>query len=149
MRGRAPLLTVLALAVVAAPALAARPAGDAKYRGTTSQDRKLSARVTSDSKGLQMEFDEVFRCNRGPRKHTHATYKKQRPTIREDGTFDYRKTYRGLAPVPGFERRDERQHVSGAFSAGGRTLKGTAETTVTGVSGLRCTSRVTFTARRI
>lgn len=147
MRGRSLLVVVLILAV-AAPALAARPAGDAKYRGTTSQDRKLSARVTSDSKGLQMEFDEVFRCNRGQKKLTHAIYKKQRPTIREDGTFDYRKTFKGLAPVPGFERRDETQHVYGSFSSNGRTLKGTAVTTVTGVSGLRCSSRVTFRARR-
>ena len=96
-----------------------------------------------------MEFDEVFRCNRGPKKHTHAVYRKQRPTIRADGTFDYRKTYRSLPPVPGFERRDERQHVFGSFSADGRRLRGTAETTITGVSGLRCTARVTFTARRI
>jgi hypothetical protein len=144
-----PLLVCAATLALATPAFAARPAGDAKYRGTTSQDRKLSARVTSDAKGLQMEFDEVFRCNRGPRKYTHAIYKHQYPTIREDGTFDYRKTYRNLAPVPGFERRDERQHVFGSFSGDGRRLKGTAETTATGVSGLRCTSRVTFTARRI
>jgi len=143
------ILVLAVLLVVAAPAFAARPTGDAKYRGTTSQDRKLSARVTSDSKGLQLEFDEVFRCNRGPTKHTHAVYKKQRPTIREHGTFDYRKTYRGLAPVRGFEKRDETQHVFGSFGSGGRTLKGTAETKVTGVSGLRCTSRVTFRARRI
>jgi len=51
--------------------------------------------------------------------------------------------------VPGIERRDERQHGSGSFSASGRTLKGTAETTITGASGLRCVPRVTFTARRI
>jgi hypothetical protein len=143
------ILVVIVLLVPVAPAFAARPAGGAKYRGTTSQDRKLSARVTSDAKGLQMEFDEVFRCNRGPTKHTHAIYKKQRPTIREDGTFDYRKTYRGLARVPGFEKRDEMQHVFGSFGSDGRTLKGTAETKVTGVSGLRCTSRVTFRARRL
>ena len=143
------LLVLPVILALAAPAFAARPAGDAKYRGTTSQDRKLSARVTSDAKGLQMEFDAVFRCNRGPTKHTHAIFKKQRPTIREDGTFDYRKTYRGLARVPGFEKRDETQHVFGSFSSDGRTLKGTAETKVTGVSGLRCTARVTFRARRI
>jgi hypothetical protein len=143
------ILVVIVLLVPVAPAFAAHPAGGAKYRGTTSQDRKLSARVTSDAKGLQMEFDEVFRCNRGPTKHTHAIYKKQRPTIREDGTFDYRKTYRGLAAVPGFEKRDETQHVFGSFGSDGRTLKGTAETKVTGVSGLRCTSRVTFRARRV
>jgi hypothetical protein len=142
-------LCLALLLVLAAPAFAARPAGGAKYRGTTSQDRKLSARVTSDAKSLQMEFDEVFRCNRGPTKYTHAIYKKQRPTIREDGTFDYRKTYHGLAQVPGFEKRDETQHVYGSFGSGGRTLKGTAETTDTGVSGLRCTSRVTFRAKRI
>jgi hypothetical protein len=148
VRGR-PLLVFAVTLVLATPAFAARPAGDAKYRGTTSQDRKLSARVTSDSKGLQLEFDQVYRCNRGPRKYAHAVYRKQRPTIREDGTFDYRKTYRALPPVPGFERRDERQHVFGGFSGDNRRLKGTVETTVTGVSGLRCTSRVTFSARRI
>ena len=148
MRGRS-LLVVVVILALAAPAFADRPAGGARYRGTTSQDRKLSARVTSDAKSLQMEFDAVFRCNRGPTKHTHMIFKKQRPTIREDGTFDYRKTYRSLAPVPGFERRDETQHVFGGFGSDGRTLKGTAETKDTGVSGLRCTARVTFRARRI
>jgi hypothetical protein len=148
VRGRS-ILVLAALLALAAPALAARPSGDARYRGTTSQDRKLSARVTSDAKGLQMEFDEVFHCNRGPTKHTHAIYKTQRPTIREDGTFDYRKTYRGLARVPGFEKRDEAQHIFGRFGDAGRTLKGTAETKITGVSGLRCTSRVTFRGHRI
>lgn len=60
----------------------------------------------------------------------------------------YRKTDRRLAPVRGFERRDEKQHVYGSFSCDGRRLKGTAVMTVTGVSGLRCRSKVTFRARR-
>lgn len=142
------VLALFAMLFAAVSALAARPAGSARYTGTTSQDRRLSARVTSDAKGLQLEFDEVFRCNRGPRKLTHAVYKKQRPTILEDGTFDYSKTYRDLPPAPGFaERRTERQHVTGGFSADGTRLKGRAATTIVGRSGLRCTATVTFKAR--
>lgn len=135
--------------LAALPAFAARPAGSKKYTGTTSQDRRVSARVTSDRKGLQIEFDEVFRCNNGRRKSTHAVYKKQRPTIRRDGTFNYSRTYRNLPPAPGFnERRTERQHVTGSFSAGGTRVKGRAATTIVGRSGLRCSSKVTFKARR-
>jgi len=146
---RASVLALIATLLVALPALAARPAPNARLSGKTSQDRKLVARVTSDSTGLQLEFDEVFRCNRGPRKNTRAVYNRQRPSIREDGTFDYRKTYRDLPPAPGFEeRRTERQHVSGSFTADGARVRGRAVTSITGRSGLRCTATVTFTARK-
>jgi len=135
--------------LLALPALAAKPPKNATYSGTTSQERRLSARVTSDAKGLQLEFDQVYRCNRGPTKTTHTTFKKQRPTIREDGTFSYFKTYRDLAPVPGFgERHTQRQRVTGSFGPGARTVKGRVASSVVGVSGLRCKATVTFTARK-
>lgn len=143
------LLALAAVLLVAVPALAARPPAGAKYRGMTSQDRAVSARVTSDAKGLQIEFNQVLGCNRGPTKATQTIYRDKRPTIREDGTFEYFKTYRNLAPVPGFnERHTERQRVTGNFTADGTRVKVRVATSVVGVSGLRCRATVTFTARK-
>jgi hypothetical protein len=106
--------------------------------------------VTKDAKGLQLEFDEVLSCNRGPRRTTHATYRKQRPTIRRDGTFEYFKTYRDLEPVPGFEERHtERQRITGSFSADGRRVTGRIADAVSAASGRRCKAALTFSARRI
>ncbi len=146
-----PLVTALAASLILAlPALAARPAKDSRYRGETSQKRKISARVTSDRTGLQLEFNQVFRCSKGPTKTTHSTYRRQRPTIRRDGTFTYFKTYRDLGPIPGFDEvHTERQRVTGAFTDGGRRVKGRVASSVVGTSsGLRCKSVVTFSARR-
>lgn len=143
------LLTLTASLLLSLPALAARPARDSRYRGKTSQERKISLRVTPDRTGLRLEFDQVFRCSSGPTKTTHATYLKQRPTIRRDGTFRYFKTYRDLAPIPGFEEvHTERQRVTGAFSDGGRQVKGRIAASVVGASGLSCGSVVTFSAGR-
>jgi hypothetical protein len=144
------LVLALGVALLAAlPALAAKPPKNAAYRGTTSQERMLSAHVTADAKALRLGFDLVYRCNRGPTKTSHVTFDKQRPTIREDGTFSYFKTYRDLAPVPGFgERHTERQRVTGSFGAGARTLKGRIAISVAGRSGLRCKATVTFSARK-
>jgi len=149
MRAKTMSLTVAVVLMVALPAFADRPPKNAKYRGKTSQERTLSARVTSDAKGLQLEFNQVYRCNRGPTKSTQTVFRNQRPTIREDGTFSYFKTYRNLAPVPGFEERHtQRQRVTGSFSADGRRVKGRVASSVVGVSGLRCKATVTFTARK-
>jgi hypothetical protein len=145
---RLSLLALAAPLLVALPALAARPPNGATYRGKTSQDRKLSARVSSDGKRLQLEFDEKLRCNRGPDKFTHALYRNQAPTIREDGTFDYFKTYQ-LDPVPGFnEKHTERQRVTGSFSADGNRVKSRLAESVQGKSGLRCKFTATFSARK-
>jgi hypothetical protein len=115
----------------------------------TSQHRTLDARVTSDGKGLQLAFDQVFACNRGPSKTTHSVYLEERPTILADGTFNYVKTYPALAPVPGFdERHTERQHVSGSFGLDGDSVRGRIADSVVGVDGLSCRSTVTFTARK-
>jgi hypothetical protein len=147
---RLALATAVAVPALAVPTLAAGPPGGARYRGTTSQHRSLDARVTSDGRGLQLTFDQVFDCNRGPSKTTHSVYLEERPTIRADGAFDYVKTYSHLAPVPGFEElHTERQHVRGSFTHGGLRLTGTDTDTTTGADGLRCTSAVSFTARRI
>ncbi len=143
------LLALVAALALTLPALAAKPPKNAKYRGKTSQERSLSARVTSDAKGLQLEFNQVYRCNRGPTKATKTVFRNQRPTIGEDGTFSYFKTYRNLAPVPGFEERHtQRQRVTGSFSADGRRVKGRVASSIAGVSGLRCKATVTFTARK-
>lgn len=146
------LIGALAAALLLSiPALAARPPGGAKYRGKTSQERTIDLRVTRNAvKGLQLEFDEVLSCNRGPRQTTHATYREQRPTIRRDGTFEYFKTYRDLDPVPGFqERHTERQRITGSFSADNRRVRGRIANSVVGDSGLRCKVELTFSARRI
>lgn len=79
---------VMLLTMLASTALAARPPGGARYVGTTSQGQKITLRVTSDGKGLQMELSEKLTCNRGGPISTNAHYAKQRPTIRATGTFD-------------------------------------------------------------
>jgi hypothetical protein len=81
---------------------------------------------------------------------THSTYDKRRPTVRKDGAFRYFKTYRDVAPIPGFEEvHTERQRVTGAFTDGGRRLRGRVSASIVGTtSGLRCRSVVTFSARR-
>jgi hypothetical protein len=143
------LAATLPLSLFALPAAAAGPIKGARYQGRTSQDRILTARVTSDGRGLQLTFDEDYSCNRGPGKTTHAVYLDERPTIRPNGTFDYQKTYTNLAPVHGFEQRHtERQHISGSFTAGGTRVHGRLADSVVGVDGLSCRSAATFTARR-
>lgn len=149
MRGSLALLTAAALAALAVPALAARPAGDTRYRGKTSQDRTINARVTSDSKGLQLEFTERLKCNRGAPRTVTAIYRNQRPTIKADGTFNYNKTYTNLPPTNVFrERSDERQTVTGRFSADGATVTGKVIDVITTRSGLSCRASVTFRAKR-
>ena len=146
---RISLLALAAALLLALPALAALPPQGARYTGRTSQNRALTARVTSDAKGVQLVLDQVFTCNRGAVKTTHTTFLEQRPDIRADGTFEYFKTYRDLAPVPGFgERHTERQRVTGSFAADGKSVRGRISVSDVGRSGLRCKSTVTFTARR-
>ena len=143
------LAAVVVAGLVCATAASAAPPPSARYRGKTSQHRPISLRVTSDGRGLQMEFDQVFRCNRGPKKVAHAVYRKQRPEIRPDGTFSYTKTFRDLAPIPGFaERHDEHQRVTGSFGDGDGVVHGRITTSDVGRSGLQCRSAVTFTARK-
>lgn len=135
--------------ILALPAWAARPAENSRYRGQTSQKRKISARVTPDRRGLRLEFNQVFHCSAGPTKTTHTTYRKQRPTIRRNGRFSYYETYRNLPAIPGFEEvHTERQRVTGTFFDGGRRVRGRVAASVVGRSGLRCRSIVTFSARR-
>jgi hypothetical protein len=142
------LPAIAAALALALPALAARPPKNATYTGTTSQRHALSARVTSDGKGLQLDFYEKLRCNRGRPKGTDAVYHKQRPTIRRDGTFSYFATYRDMAPVPGLhERYTERQRITGSFSADGKSVRGRVAESATGRSGLHCKAKLTFEAR--
>jgi hypothetical protein len=139
---------VLAIGVSGQVAVAA-PAGGSRYRGTTSQGKRITLHVTPDGDGLAMSLGEIARCNRGPDKSTHGTYRNQRPSIKPDGSFDYRITYH-LGPVPGFaERHTERHHVSGAFSADAKTVHGRVTVSDVGASGLRCITNLTFTAHAV
>ena len=124
------------------------PPGNARYPGKTGQDQVIKLRVTSDAKGLQMNFRETLKCNRGPSKRTTARFAKQRPTIKADGTFSYSKTYE-LGPVPGFdEPHTQRQRITGSFSANGKTVKGRIADSAKGRSGLSCKLDMSFRATR-
>ena len=147
MRKITAAVAVLMTALVGT-ALAARPAGNAKYAGKTGQEQVIKLRVTGDGKGLQLDFRETLKCNRGPSKTTTARYAKQRPPIKSDGTFSYFKTYT-LGPVPGFaEPHTQRQRITGSFSADAGTVTGRIADSVTGRSGLSCKLATTFRATR-
>jgi len=134
------------LLLMAVPALARAPVG-AKYLGRTSQGNRILLRVVAGG-GLHLDFHELLRCSRGPDKDTHAIFHAERPQLRADGSFDYRKTYRHLPPVHGFtERQTERQHLIGAVSAA--KAFGTIDDLVIGErTGLRCHAHLTFKATR-
>ncbi len=145
-------LALTAATSLLAPAVALAVSGPRKghrYTGRTSQHRKVTARVTSDGKTLQLRFDQVFTCSNGHQKVSNAKFVRQAPRIRPDGTFDYHKTYDDEPGVPGFDEvRSEVQGVTGRFDASGTRVTGTVTGDVTGQeSGLHCTSKVTFTAR--
>lgn len=147
MRKIAAGVAVLLLVTFAQAAFAARPPGGATYVGKTSQGQTVKVRVTSDGKGLQLDFRHKLSCNRGGPISAKARYAAQRPTIRPDGTFDYDKTYTGLPAAPPFRaNHTQRQRVTG--SAGSKTVRGSVRDTVTDSSGLRCAASLTFRASR-
>lgn len=150
-RHRLLLLTLAALLVLAGAgaALAAAPRKGHRYTGTTSQHRKVTARVTSDGKTLQLRFDQVFTCSNGHQKVTNVKFLHQAPRIRADGSFDYHKTYADEPGVPGFDEvHTDVQGVTGRFTADGARVSGTVTGDATGKeSGLHCTSKVTFSAK--
>jgi hypothetical protein len=140
--------TATATMAVSGMALADAPRKGARYVGQTSQDRKVSARVTSDGRTFQFRFHQISTCNNGHRRIGEARYLHQAPTIRADGTFSYHKVYKDAPGIPGLnEVHTEDQTVTGSFSDGGRRVKATIKETVTAKkSGLMCRSAVTFTA---
>jgi len=141
-------VAVLLATALVGTAFAARPPRNAKYEGKTGQDQVIKLRVTGDRKGLQLDFRQTLKCNRGPSKRSTARYAKQRPTIKSDGTFSYFKTYK-LGPVPGFaEPHTERQRITGSFAADGTTVKGRIADSVKGRSGLSCKVAMPFRATR-
>lgn len=142
----APLVAGL---VLATPAYAVAPVKGGRYTGKTSQGYKVSARVTSDGKRLQMQYRDVLRCTNGDRITGVSVFRSQAPTIREDGTIDYRKTYRDLPPEKVFPHgRDNTQRVTGAFSGGGRRASIHVVQRVKDTGGGRdCRNDVRFTLR--
>ncbi|WP_445152581.1 hypothetical protein [Baekduia sp. Peel2402] len=151
-RHRLLVLTLVALVVLAGAAVALAASGPRKghrYSGKTSQHRKVTARVTSDGKTLQLRFDQIFTCNNGHKKITTVKFLRQAPKIRADGTFDYHKTYADEPGIPGFDEvRTDVQGVTGRFTADGSRVSGTVTGDTTGKeSGLHCTSKVTFSAK--
>jgi hypothetical protein len=141
------IAAVVAATTVSGVALADAPRKGARYTGRTSQHRRVSARVTSDGRTFQFRFNQISTCNNGRRRIGEARYVHQAPTIMADGTFSYHKVYKDAPGIPGLnEVHTEDQTVTGAFSDGGRRVRATLKETVTARSGLRCRSRVTFTA---
>jgi len=138
--------SVAALLIAPALALAKPPAG-AKYTGKTSQGRSVTASVSGSGKGLQMQYREKFTCTGTGSKLLYANFVNDRPTIRSDGGFDYRKSYSGLRDPAFTGTFSEKQHLKGSFSADNRTLKLSSVTSITG-KGFSCRSTITVTARR-
>jgi opacity protein-like surface antigen len=143
----APAAVLASLAVAAVAHAADPPIKGARYAGTTSQERPVDGRVTSDGKGLQLFFVETFKCSDGTRIKLDSRYVDQRPTIKADGTFDYRKTYSDLPGLRGFRgKHDETQHLTDSFSEGGRRLS-VRSTAVLSRPGRTCRSTITIRAR--
>lgn len=116
------LLSGCLLLVLAAPGRAA-PAPGQVYVGRTSQKRKAELRISGSGTGLQMRYRERFRCT-GRRDITLlASYVKDRPTIRPDGTFDYTKTYRNLRDPALRGRFTNTQRITGSFVDGDRSVR--------------------------
>jgi hypothetical protein len=141
-------MLLIAIAALPGAALAAgRPAAGTWFSGRTSQGKIIRMEAVKGG-GLRMGFTEIAKCNRGPDKRNHAIFDRDKPHLRRDGTFDYRKTYLDLPAYKGFpERFDDRQHIVGAFHRG--KISGTFDETVTGrKTGLRCTVHLTFDAWR-
>jgi hypothetical protein len=147
MLRRVAWIAVSGAMVVSGVAVADAPRKGARYVGQTSQHRKVSGRVTSDGRTFQFHFNQIFTCNDGHRRITETSFLHQAPTIRADGTFSYHKVYRDLPGVRGFDEvHGDEQTVTGAFTDGGRRVRGTATETVAG-KRLSCRSTVTFTAK--
>ncbi len=146
MTARGPVVAaaLAAAGLAATPAQAAAPPAGAKITGTTSQGQKVTGRVTSDGKGLQLEFAETFKCGDGSRFRLRASYQKQRPTIKADGSVDYTKTYRNRTGLPEFPGTyDNRQRITGAFSATGKTFTGKSVASLS-KPGRTCRSSITL-----
>lgn len=142
------LAGVLAIAVATSAALAARPAAGTQYAGKTSQARALDARVSKSGTGLEMSFREKFSCAGVSDKLLFATYKKDRPTIRPDGSFNYSKRYTGLRD-PAFPGKfGETQRITGRFSDDSSRVRGRSVVRIFG-KGFSCRSTITFRARRV
>lgn len=142
------LALLAALAVAPAAVLGARPDPGTKYRGKTSQGRALDARVSSSGRGLELRFPARFKCEGVPDKLLKARYIKDRPTIKADGTFRYRKRYTGLR-LPDFPGRfSETQQITGRFTDGLRRVRARSSSRITG-DGFSCRATITFRARRL
>lgn len=142
-----PVVGLALLAIATPAALAARPDAGTRYAGKTSQGRALKAQVSRSGTGLEMSFREKFKCTGVSDKLLFATYKKERPTIRPDGSFNYSKRYTGLRD-PAFPGRfAETQKITGRFSEDGSRVRGRSVSRVFNKS-FSCRSTITFRARR-
>lgn len=143
-----PAALVAALVLLGSATAHARPPAGAKYEGKTSQGRVIKLRISASGTGLQMDFRERFTCTGTPSKVLFAHYVRQRPTVRKDGSFAYKKSYSGLSD-PAFPGRfSERQDISGSFTGDNRTVRGRSTSRIRG-EGYTCRAAITFTARRV
>ncbi len=121
------LLLAATTGLAATAQAASPPKAGVRLKGKTSQGQRVSGRVTSDGRGLQMTYEETFTCTNGRKFRLPTRYLKQRPTIKRDGSVRYFKTYRNIrggAAYPG--RHTERQRITGSFSKGGTRFTGHA-----------------------
>ena len=140
------LAAIALVACVAVASATTRPA-PGKFVGKTSQGKRITLRL-GKSGGLRMEFREIAKCNRGKDREIQASYVNDKPHVKADGNFDYRKTYRNLPPTKGINQSfDDSQHIHGVF--GDRThVTGYVEENLIGSLGLKCKVRLTFNAKR-
>ncbi len=139
---------VVLLGIATSTAVAARPDPGTRYAGKTSQGRSLAARVSNSGTGLEMSFREKFQCTGVSDKLLFATYKKDRPTIKPDGSFNYSKRYTGLRD-PAFPGPfTNTQKITGRFTDGLRRVRGRSVARIFG-KNFSCRSTITFRARRL
>ena len=96
---------------------------------------------------MTLGLDTRERCSDGKTYRSHATFQKERPPLKADGSFDFIERDQNVPPVGAMSAPfDQTQHVRGRFA--GRRVSGTYFSQVRGHDGLRCTIRVSFRGRR-
>jgi hypothetical protein len=136
---------ILTLAAGVAVASVRPPAGT-RFVGKTTQGKTIHLKVVKGG-GLEMTFRSISTCSRGPKKISTSRFKRDKPHIRKNGTFDYRKTYRNMPPIPGFpEPFDDVQHLKGSFPDA-QHVEGRFDETVTGrKTATKCSIHLKFLA---
>lgn len=106
-------------------AYAARPKGDTRYIGKTGQGKKtIKLPVTSDGKGLQMQFRQKLKCNRDGSVSTEGAILPPASDDQAGRDVLVLQEVQGPPGDPLHQGLREIQRVTGSFSKSGRTVKG-------------------------